>query len=40
MVQWLHKDIKIQEVDFCKSCISGKMFRYPFGTRTKSSRVL
>lgn len=40
MVVGIGKDIKCQKVEFCEPCISGKMTRFPFGTRTKSKRML
>lgn len=40
MVTGIDKNLKIQEVEFCEPCVNGKMKRFPFGTRTRSNRVL
>lgn len=40
MVVGIEKNIKIQEVEFCEPCVNGKITRFPFGTRTRSERVL
>lgn len=34
------ENVKIGKVDFCESCVSGKMTRLKFGTRSKAKRVL
>lgn len=39
MVEGL-ENIKIQDVEFCQPCISGKMTRFPFTERTKAKRIL
>lgn len=33
-------DLKLNKIDFCKSCIEGKMTRLSFGMRTRSKRIL
>lgn len=40
MVKGIDKNLKIHDVSFCEPCIKGKMTRIPFGTRTKSTRLL
>lgn len=34
------ENLKVSKIDFCVSCIHGKMMRLNFGTRTKAKRVL
>lgn len=40
MVKGIDKNLKIHDVNFCEPCVKGKMTRIPFGTRTKSTRIL
>lgn len=40
VVNGLDRNIQFPKLNFCEPCINGKMTRIPFGTRTKSNRIL
>lgn len=40
MVDGIDKNIKTQKVEFCEPCVSAKMSKLPFGSRSKSNRIL
>lgn len=40
LVAGMDENLKVNKVEFCEPCISGKMTRLPFGSRTKSTRLL
>uniref|UniRef100_A0A1Y1L115 Retrovirus-related Pol polyprotein from transposon TNT 1-94 n=1 Tax=Photinus pyralis TaxID=7054 RepID=A0A1Y1L115_PHOPY len=40
MVNGIDDKVKICQVDFCEPCVEGKITRLPYGTRTKSQRLL
>lgn len=40
LVDGIEKNTQISKINFCEPCISGKMSKQPFGTRTRSKRLL